>query len=449
MRRRHRRSLRVAGIDRHEDQAVVEMTVNRPGQVLLASLVGTTIEFFDFYIYATAAVIIFPRLFFPASDPAAATLASLATFGIAFLARPVGSALFGHFGDRVGRKTTLVAALLTMGISTVAIGLLPTYATIGFAAPVLLALCRFGQGLGLGGEWGGAVLLAIENAPPGKRAWYGMFPQLGAPIGFFFSGGVFLALSETLSNEEFFSYGWRIPFLASAALVLVGLYVRLTITETPVFREALNRRERVKVPMVVVFRDYPKTLVIGIMVSLATFVLFYLMTVFALAWGTGALGYSRERFLLMQLLGVLFFAATIPVAAVLAERGRRRTLIWVTAAIGVFGLVMAPMFEAGPAGALLTLVVGLSLMGLTYGPLGTVLSELFPTSVRYTGSSLTFNFAGIFGASLAPYIATWLATNYGLQYVGYYLALSAALTLAGLAAMRETKDDDLARSEPA
>ena len=424
---------------------MIETPVNRPGQVLLASLVGTTIEFFDFYIYATAAVIVFPRLFFPASDPAAATLASLATFGIAFLARPVGSALFGHFGDRIGRKTTLVAALLTMGVSTVAIGVLPTYATIGFAAPLLLALCRFGQGLGLGGEWGGAVLLAIENAPPGKRAWYGMFPQLGAPIGFFFSGGVFLALSERLTNEEFFSYGWRIPFLASAALVLVGLYVRLTITETPVFREALIRSERVKVPMVVVFRDYPRTLVIGIMVSLATFVLFYLMTVFALAWGTGPLGYSRERFLLMQLFGVLFFAACIPIAAVLAERGRRRTLIWVTAGIAVFGLVMAPMFAAGQTGALLTLVVGLSLMGLTYGPLGTVLSELFPTSVRYTGSSLTFNFAGIFGASLAPYIATWLATNYGLQYVGYYLSSSAVITLAGLAAMRETKDDDLAR----
>ena len=425
---------------------MIETPVNRPGQVLLASLVGTTIEFFDFYIYATAAVIVFPRLFFPASDPAAATLASLATFGIAFLARPVGSALFGHFGDRVGRKTTLVAALLTMGISTVAIGLLPTYDSIGFAAPLLLALCRFGQGLGLGGEWGGAVLLAIENAPPGRRAWYGMFPQLGAPIGFFLSGLVFLVLSRNLTNEEFFSYGWRIPFLASAVLVLVGLYVRLTITETPVFREALSRSERVKVPMVVVFRDYPRTLVIGIMVSLATFVLFYLMTVFALAWGTSALGYSRERFLVMQLFGVLFFGAGIPAGAVLAERGRRRTLIWVTAAIGVFGLVMAPMFSAGPTGALLTLVVGLWLMGLTYGPLGTVLSELFPTSVRYTGSSLTFNLAGIFGASLAPYIATWLATNYGLQYVGYYLSSSAVVTLAGLLAMRETKDEDLARS---
>ena len=423
--------------------AGASVAVNNPGQVLFASLIGTTIEFFDFYIYATAAVLVFPRLFFPAFDPASATLASLATFGIAFFARPVGSALFGHFGDRVGRKTTLVAALLTMGISTVAIGALPTYSTIGVAAPLLLALCRFGQGLGLGGEWGGAVLLAVENAPPGKRAWYGMFPQLGAPAGFLFSGSVFLLLSRWLTDEQFFRFGWRIPFLASAALVLVGLYVRLTITETPVFRDALSRQDRVRVPMLVVFRDHPGALLVGTAVSIATFVLFYLMTVFALSWGTTALGYSREKFLVMQLLGIVLFALTIPISAILAERGRRRTLLWVTSAIGAFGLMMAPMFRAGTFGAVLTMAVGLSLMGLTYGPLGTVLSELFPTPVRYTGSSLTFNLAGIFGASLAPYIATWLAKTYGLQYVGYYLSAAAALTLIGLLAARETKDDAL------
>src|SRR6186713_414898 len=238
------------------DAVAVPKRVNSPAQVLFASLIGTTIEFFDFYIYATAAVLVFPRLFFPATDPASATLASLATFAIAFIARPIGSALFGHFGDRVGRKTTLVAALLTMGVSTVAIGLLPTYSTIGVAAPALLALCRFGQGLGLGGEWGGAVLLAIENAPPGKRAWYGMFPQLGAPLGFFFSGSIFLALSTWLTNEQFFSFGWRIPFLTSALLVVVGLYVRLTITETPVFAQAVRKEERAKVPVLTVFREY-------------------------------------------------------------------------------------------------------------------------------------------------------------------------------------------------
>ena len=421
----------------------VARPVNSPAQVLFASLIGTSIEFFDFYIYATAAVLVFPKLFFPATDPASATLASLATFGIAFLARPVGSAIFGHFGDRVGRKTTLVAALLTMGVSTVVIGLLPTYASIGVAAPLLLATCRFGQGLGLGGEWGGAVLLAIENAPPGKRAWYGMFPQLGAPLGFLFSGGVFLVLSRWLTDEQFFSFGWRIPFLASAALVLVGLYVRLTITETPVFKSAVTRGSRVRVPMLAVLRDHPGALVIGTLSSLATFVLFYLMTVFALSWGTTALGFTRTQFLLIQLFGILFFAFFIPVGAMLAAHGRKRTLVWVTVAIGAFGLVFAPMFQPTLFGALLTLAVGLSLMGLTYGPLGTVLSELFPTSVRYTGSSLTFNMAGIFGASLAPYIATYLAGRFGLQWVGYYLTAAAGLTLIGLLSIHETKDADL------
>jgi metabolite-proton symporter len=431
------------GVTINENCANPDLAINAPTQVLFASLVGTTIEFFDFYIYATAAVLVFPRLFFPASDPASATLASLATFAIAFFARPFGSALFGHFGDRVGRKATLVAALLTMGVSTVSIGVLPTYKTIGLAAPLLLALCRLGQGLGLGGEWGGAVLLAVENAPAKRRAWYGMFPQLGAPIGFLFSGGVFLGLSKWLTNDQFFSYGWRIPFLASAVLVIVGLYVRLTITETPAFRAAISRRERVAVPILEVFLKYPRSLVVGILGALAGFVLFYLMTVFALSWGTTALHYSRDTFLLMQLLGVVFFAITIPVGAILAERGRRRTLLWVTAAIGLFGLVMAPMFLAGTAGALIMMIVGLSLTGLFYGPLGTVLSELFPTSVRYTGSSLAFNLAGIFGASLAPYIAIWLAKKYGLQYVGYYLSLAAVLTFIGLLAARETKDETL------
>jgi metabolite-proton symporter len=423
--------------------ATIDRPVNRPGQVLFASLIGATIEFFVFYIYSNAAVLVFPRLFFPSTDPASGVLASLATFAIAFFARPIGSALFGHFGDRIGRKATLVAALLTMGVSTMAIGMLPTYSSIGIAAPALLALCRFGQGLGLGGEWGGAVLLAVENAPPGKRAWYGMFPQLGAPIGFFFSGGVFLLLSEWLTNDQFFAFGWRIPFLASAALVAVGLYVRLTITETPVFRQAVQREHRVKVPMFAVLKEYPRTLVLGIMASLATFVLFYLMTVFALSWGTTALGYTRATFLVIQLVGVLFFAITIPISARIAERGRRSTLMWVTVGIIAFGFVMAPMLSAGLTGATMAMIVGLSLMGLTYGPLGTVLSELFPTRVRYTGSSLTFNLAGIFGASLAPYIATWLAQHYSLQFVGYYLSAAAAITLVGLLAIHETKDASL------
>jgi len=407
---------------------------NSPATVLFASLIGTTIEFFDFYIYATAAVLVFPKLFFPAGDAAAAMLQSLATFAIAFFARPVGSALFGHFGDRIGRKATLVAALLTMGLSTVLIGALPTYASIGTWAPALLALCRFGQGLGLGGEWGGAVLLATENAPPGKRAWYGMFPQLGAPIGFFMSGGIFLLLSQTLSDAEFFSYGWRIPFLASSLLVLVGLYIRLKIHETPDFQKVIERNERVQVPALTVWREHRRVLLLGTLIAMATFVLFYLMTVFALSWGTTALKFSRKDFLIQQLFAVLFFGLTIPVSALWADRhGRRATLIAVSAAIVVFGLSMAPLFGSGSS-LLVTvfLSLGLGLMGMTYGPLGTILSELFPPAVRYTGASLTFNLAGILGASLAPYVATWLATNYGLQYVGYYLSGAALISLVAL-----------------
>ena len=407
---------------------------NRARTVLFASLIGTTIEFFDFYIYATAAVLVFPKLFFPTADPAAAMLQSFATFAIAFFARPVGSALFGHFGDRIGRKATLVAALLTMGISTILIGMLPTYAAIGTAAPLLLALCRFGQGLGLGGEWGGAVLLATENAPPGKRAWYGMFPQLGAPIGFFLSGGVFLLLTQMLTEAEFFSWGWRIPFLSSAILVAVGLYVRLKITETPDFQAVIDRGERVRVPVVSVLREHGRALVLGTLLATSTFVVFYLMTVFALSWGTTALGYSRTEFLVLQLGAVIFFGLLIPPSALIADRfGRRAAMIAVTLAIILFGLAYGPLFGSGSMLlVILFMVLGLSLTGLTYGPLGTLLAELFPPEVRYTGSSLTFNLAGILGASLAPYAATALATSYGLNYVGYYLSGAALLSLIAL-----------------
>lgn len=413
--------------------------VNRPAQVLFASLIGTAIEFFDFYIYATAAVLVFPKLFFPAGDPATQVLLSFATFGVAFVARPIGSALFGHFGDRLGRKVTLVLALGTMGLSTVVIGVLPGYARIGLAAPLLLALCRFGQGLGLGGEWGGAVLLAVENAPPGKRAWYGMFPQLGAPVGFFLSGGVFLLLSHLLTTAQFFAWGWRLPFLASALLVLVGLYVRHTITETPAFQGTVARQEQVAVPFFSVLRSHTRPLVAGVLVALATFVLFYLMIVFSLSWGTTALHIPKETFLLLQLLGVVFFAGTIPLSALLAERGRRPVMFTITVLIGLFGFALPPLFQHGTGGAAAMLMLGLALMGLTYGPLGTLISELFPTAVRYTGASLAFSLAGILGASLAPYIATWLAQHYSLTAVGWYLSASAVLTLVGLAMVPETR----------
>jgi metabolite-proton symporter len=411
---------------------------NSPLRVLFASLVGTTIEFFDFYIYATAAVLVFPKLFFPAADPKAAALQSFATFALAFFARPIGSAVFGHFGDRVGRKATLVAALLTMGLSTVFIGLLPTYAQIGVLAPLLLSLLRFGQGLGLGGEWGGAVLLATENAPPGKQSLYGMFPQLGAPIGFICSSGTFLWLTSRLTDTELLTWGWRVPFLASALLVFVGLYVRLRLTETPAFQQTIEHNERVRVPMFSVIRNYPATLLLGTFASTATFLVFYLMTVFSLSWGTTSLGYARPQFLIMQMIGVLFFAATIPISALAAERfGRLEVLIGATVAIIAFGLALAPLFGSGSfVGVLTYLCLGLALMGLTYGPLGTALAELFATPVRYTGASLTFNLAGIVGASAAPYIATSLAQKYGLPSVGYYMSGAGIVTLIALVWIR-------------
>lgn len=409
---------------------------NSKGRVLFASLIGTTIEFFDFYIYATAAVLVFPHLFFPSADPTSAMLQSFATFAIAFFARPVGAAVFGHYGDRIGRKATLVAALMTMGVSTVAIGLLPTFETAGVLAPLLLALCRLGQGLGLGGEWGGAVLLATENAPPGRKAWYGMFPQLGAPIGFILATGSFLLLSDLLPDEAFFAWGWRIPFIASALLVFVGLWVRLKIHETPDFQKTLDRHERVRVPLVTVFAEHKGRLLAGTFGALATFVLFYLMTTFVLSWGTGALGFTRGEFLPLQMLGVVFFGLAIPVSARLADRfGPRAVLIAATLGIGAFGFLFGPVFGVGTTASVLVFqIVGFALMGLTYGPLGTALSELFPTAVRYTGASLTFNLGGIVGASLAPYIATRLATSYGVGSVGLYLTIAAAVTLLALLA---------------
>ena len=404
------------------------------GRILLASLVGTTIEFFDFYIYSTAAVLVFPKLFFPAADPTSATLDSLATFALAFFARPLGAALFGHFGDRKGRKATLVAALMTMGPSTVAIGLLPTYQSIGVVAPILLALFRFGQGLGLGGEWGGAVLLATENAPEGKKAWYGMFPQLGAPIGFILSSGTFLILGKTLNDQQFLAYGWRIPFIASAILVWVGLYVRLRLTETPEFLDVMEKDQRVKVPLVALFTRHSRPVILGTAAAITTFLLFYLLAVFTLSWGTSVLHYSKTSFLIAEMISMLFFSLGIPLSAVLADRySRGPVLMLATAAIFIFGLFFSTLFTSGNLGLTgIFLAIGMFLMGLTYGPLGTALAEIFPASVRYTGSSLSFTLAGILGASLTPYLATTLATRYGLSAVGYYLAIAAVITFAAL-----------------
>jgi metabolite-proton symporter len=414
--------------------SAVEATITPPApanprsRVILASLIGTSIEFYDFYVYATAAVLVFPALFFPSENPVASQLASFAAFGAAFIARPIGSVLFGHFGDRIGRKGTLVASLLTMGIATFIIGILPTALTPGWQilAPTLLVIMRFTQGIGLGGEWSGAALLATENAPKNKRAIYGTFPQLGAPIGFIIANGVFLLLSLNLPSEDFLDWGWRIPFLASALLVIVGLYVRLKLIESPAFTKVVERGEVAKLPLARVFTTSWRPLILGTFIMLATYVLFYLMTAFTLSYGTTAktaadaaaaaeaagksfnaetfvagLGYSRNDFLVMLIVGCVFFGIFTLVAGPLAERfGRRKTLILTTIGILLFGALFVPLFGAGTVGVMALLIIGFTLMGLTFGPMGSVLPELFPTNVRYTGSAISYNVASILGAAL-------------------------------------------------
>ncbi|AJW42274.1 MULTISPECIES: MFS transporter [Nocardiaceae] len=432
-------------------------------RIVIASMVGTSIEFFDFYIYATAAVLVFPRLFFPAGNDTTALLASFATFGLAFIARPVGSILFGHFGDRIGRKATLVGSLLTMGVATFAIGLLPTYAAVGLWAPALLAIMRFTQGVGLGGEWSGAALLATETAKPGKRAWAAMYPQLGAPIGFFFANGIFLLIViatgydsvNSGTDHAFLTWGWRIPFLLSAVMVIIGLYVRLKLEETPVFKLAVERGQKVKTPLAQVFKTSWRQLIIGTFVMLATYTLFYIMTTWVVSYGTGKvadvngpkLAIPYTDFLELQLIAVLFFAALIPVAGLLADKyGRRPTLIVITSAIVLFGLSFHWFADPASASAgkmLVFMCVGLGLMGLTFGPMSAVLPELFPTNVRYTGSGISYNTASILGAAVAPFIATWLVSSYGVGWVGVYLAIAAALTLISLIIMKETRDQSL------
>ena len=435
-----------------ENQELV--AANPRSRVIVASLVGTSIEFYDFYAYATAAVLVFPTLFFANEDPTVALLASFAVFGVAFVARPIGSILFGHFGDKIGRKGTLVASLLTMGIATVAIGLLPTAITPGWEiiAPALLVIFRFAQGLGLGGEWSGAALLATENAPAGKRAIYGTFPQLGAPIGFILANTVFLVLASTMDNEQFLAWGWRVPFLASAILVIVGLYVRFKLVETPAFQKVVERGDIAAVPLARVFKTSWRPLILGTFIMLATYTLFYLMTTFTLTFGTAAtdaptpgLGYSRNDFLLMLILGVVFFGAFTLISGPLAERwGRRRLLIATTIGIIVFGLLFVPLFSGGLVGVMALLIIGFTLMGLTFGPMAAVLPELFPTNVRYTGSAISYNLASILGAAVAPFIAValWAAAGGSPWLVGIYLAAMGIITLVALFISKDTGDID-------
>lgn len=384
-------------------------------------------------------------VFFPQTSGTAQMLSAFLTFGIAFLARPLGSALFGHFGDRIGRKSTLVASLLLMGASTTLIGVLPGYESIGAWAPILLCLLRFGQGLGLGGEWGGAALLATENAPPGKRAWFGMFPQLGPSIGFLAANGLFLTLALCLSDEQFRAWGWRIPFLLSAVLVLVGLYVRLKLAETPVFAKAMAQHERVKMPVIEAFGSHWRPIVLGALAMVVCYALFYISTVFSLSHGVASLGYSRESFLGMLCFAVLFMAAATPLSAWLSDRFGRRPVLIVGCSLAILsGFAMQPLLTQGSTFSVtLFLSIELFLMGVTFAPMGALLPELFPTHVRYTGASAAYNLGGIVGASVAPFFAQKLVAMGGLSWVGGYVSVAAALSLLAVLCLKETRDDDL------
>ena len=403
-------------------------------RVLAASLVGTTVEFYDFYVYATAASLVFGPLFFPSSSTSAQLLASYSSFALAFLARPLGAALFGHYGDRIGRKSTLVASLLLMGGSTMAIGFLPTYASVGWLAPALLCLLRFGQGFGLGGEWGGAALLAVENAPPGWRARFGMVPQLGAPLGFILANGLFLILGALLTPSEFAEWGWRWPFRLSALLVVVGLWVRVRLTETPAFAAALAEAPPASVPMRDALRLHGREVLAGTFAVIACFALYYISTAFALGYGVGRLHYGRGVFLGVLLVAIVFFAVGILASGVWSDRAspRRVLLAGCVATVGV-AVLLAPLLGSGslPLVALF-LCLALFTMGFVYGPLGAWLPGLFPARVRYTGASLAFNVGGILGGGVTPLIAQSLADRGGLGLVGLYLGSAAVLSLVAL-----------------
>jgi len=429
---------------------------NSPGKVAIASLVGTAIEFYDYYIYAAAAVLVFNSQFFPKGDPSAATLLSLSTLALAFLARPIGSALFGHFGDRIGRKTTLVASLLTMGLSTVAIGLLPTYDSIGLWAPVLLCVCRIGQGIGLGGEWGGAALVATENAPKGKRGLFGSFPQLGAPIGLFVANGVFFLVTYFLGTETMVAWAWRIPFLMSFVLVAVGLYVRLNLHESAAFQKVEREGRKLQAPVSAVFKHHGGALVRGIFCMSTTYVLFYLMTAFVQVYSKSpaalspaghamGLGIPPNTFTGLLLVGAVVFGIFTTLGGVWADKlGRRSWLLKVTTGIVVLGLLMPSFLNQGSVQSVAAfLVVGMALMGMTFGPMAALLPELFPTEVRYSGASLAYNLSSIVGASIPTLVAMELNKNYGLMGVGLYMAGNGAITMLALYLSRETRDMDM------
>jgi metabolite-proton symporter len=417
------------------------------GRIAVASFIGTAIEFYDFYIYGTAAALVFNKLFFPSFSPTAGTLASLATFAVGFIARPVGAILFGHFGDRLGRKRMLIVALLVMGLSTVAIGLVPSYATIGVAAPIALVVLRFAQGIGLGGEWGGAVLLATEYAPAGKRGLYSAFPQLGPAVGFVLGNALFLALNASMSKETFAAWGWRVPFLASAVLLAVGYYIRMRIAETPVFQAAVAAQERARVPFVDLVRRQPGVLVLATLSFILAHTIFYTVTTFCLAYGTATLGVPQSTMLVGAIVAAAVMGVATLASAQLSDRlGRRRLCMGAAVLAAVWAFPLFALLQTRvPVLIGLAMVVGLLVFALLYGPMGAYLPELFRVRYRYSGSSFAYSASGIVGGGISPLVATdLLARTHSSVPVSLYLIGIALVCLVSLVFLKETKDADFA-----
>ena len=413
-------------------------------RIAFASFIGTAIEYYDFYIYGMAAALVIGPVFFPEGAPDVQVFSAFLTFAIAFLSRPLGALLFGHFGDRIGRKSTLIVSLLVMGLSTTFIGCLPGYNEIGILAPILLCFCRFGQGIGLGGEWGGAALFATENAPAGKRGLYGMFPQLGPPVGFLLATGSFILLAQLLTVQEFNEWGWRLPFLASAVLVVMGLYIRVSLVETPVFEKVLQAGVRARLPVTEIFKSHLAPLALGALAMVVCYALFYISTVFSLSYGTTTLEIPRQTFLEMLSIAILFMALATPLSAWAADKWGRRPILLI-AATGAFlsGFILEPMLNSGsPFLITILLSIQLFLMGATFSPMGALLPELFPAHLRYTGAGTAYNLGGIIGVSFAPYIAQRLVTEGGLAWVGAYVSVAALISLVAVYFMRETQHNE-------
>jgi metabolite-proton symporter len=426
-------------------------------RVVAASMAGTTVEWYDFFLYGVAAAVVFPAVFFPTADPTTGTLSSLATFAIGFIARPFGGLVFGHFGDRIGRKKLLVVSLLLMGASTFAIGLLPGYATIGVAAPLLLVLLRLIQGFALGGEWGGAVLIVSEHGDPARRGYWASWPQAGVPVGQLIANGLLFVLSAVQSKEDFVAWGWRIPFLLSAVLVLIGLYVRLAVEESPVFKEAQARAERqaaegVKqsAPILEVFSRYPREVFTAMGARFAENVSYYIFTIVITTYATKRLGLPSSTVLGAVLIGAAVHLVTIPMWGALSDRfGRRPLYLLGAAGVGIWAFAFIALVNTRSFPMLVLAVVGgLLFHGAMYGPQAAFLSELFGTKVRYSGVSVGYQLASIFAGGLAPLIAVWLYTRFDTGYaVAWYVLASAVVTIIAVGTYGETRHRDLAADD--